>query len=127
MRSDESTNVYQINPSNYHKILKNEITDTYKIDHNDNISRINNDTLKFANKLHIEDKLAIFNMKDAYILFKKTNKHKPNFENKLQSRLINSSKTELGIILNNIIQNIVLNIQKQKNKNFPFQSLEEFN
>ena len=36
-----------------------------------------------------------FKMKDAYILF---NDHKPNFENELQSRLINPSKTELGII-----------------------------
>ena len=35
-------------------------------------------------------------MKNAYILFKD---YKPNFENRLQSRLINPSKTELGIIL----------------------------
>ena len=53
-------------------------------------------------------------MKDAYILFKD---HKPNFENKLQSRLINPSKTELGIISKNVIQNIVLNIQKKEKKN----------
>ena len=46
-------------------------------------------------------------MKDVYILFKN---HKPNFENKLQYWLINHSKNELGIILKNIIQNIVLNI-----------------
>ena len=50
-------------------------------------------------------------MKDPYILFKD---HKHNFENKLQSRLINPSKTEFGIILKNIIQNIVLNMQKKK-------------
>ena len=48
-------------------------------------------------------------MKDAYILFKD---HKTYFENKLQSRLINPSKSELGTISKNIIQNIVLNIQK---------------
>ena len=82
MRADKSRTIYIINPSNYHKILRNKITDTYKID--------DNDTLKFANKLHIEDRLRKFNMKDAYILFKD---HKPNFENKLQSRLINPSKT----------------------------------
>ena len=85
--------------------MRNKITDTYKIDHNDTISQINNDTLKFAKILHIEDKFGKFDMKDAYILFKD---HKPNFENKLQSRLINPSKTELGMIS----KNIVLNIQK---------------
>ena len=90
MRADKSRN---INPSNNHKIQKNKITDTYKIDYNYTISQIN--LLKFANKLHIEDRLGKFNMKDAYILFKD---HKPNFENKLQSRLTNPSKTELEII-----------------------------
>ena len=53
-------------------------------------------------------------MKDAYILFKD---HKPNFENKLKSRLINPSKTELEIISKNIIQYIVLNIQKTTHNN----------
>ena len=49
MMSDKSRNLYKINPSNYHKILKNKITDNYKIDYNDTISQINDDTLKFAN------------------------------------------------------------------------------
>ena len=53
-------------------------------------------------------------MKDAYILFKD---HKPNFENKLQSRLINPSKTELGKVSKNIIQNIIINVKKTGNNN----------
>ena len=95
-------------------IIINKITDTYKIDHNNTISQIKDDILKFANKLHIKDRLGKFKMKDAYILFKD---HIPNFENKLQSRLISSSKTELGIISENIIQNIVLNMLKPTHNN----------
>ena len=79
MRADKSKNMYKINPSNYQEILRNKITDTYKIDHNDTISQINDDTLNFANKLHIENRLGKFEMKDTYILFKD---HKANFENK---------------------------------------------
>ena len=56
-----------------------------------------------------EDRLGKFKKKDAYILFKD---HKPNFKNKLQSRLINPSKTELGKVSKNIIQNIVTNVKK---------------
>ena len=56
--------------------------------------------------------LGKFNMTDACILFKD---HKPNFKNKLQFSLINPSKPDLGIISKDIIQNIVLNIQKKKN------------
>ena len=56
VRADKSKYIYKINPSNYHKILRNEITDTYKTDHNDTISQIIDDILKFANKLQIEDR-----------------------------------------------------------------------
>ena len=75
------------------------ITYTNKIDYNDTISLINDDNLKFANKLYIEDRLGKFSMKDSYVLFKD---HKPNLENLLKSRLINPSKTELEIISKNI-------------------------
>ena len=54
-------------------------------------------------------------MKDAFILFKD---HKPNSETKLKSMLINPSKTVLGMISKNIIQNIVLSIQKITHNNF---------
>ena len=40
VRANKSKNMYKINPFNYHKILRNKITDTYKIDHNDTISKI---------------------------------------------------------------------------------------
>ena len=54
--------------------MKNKITDTYKIYYKDTISQTNEDALKFANKLHIEDRFGKFKMKDANILFKD---HKP--------------------------------------------------
>ena len=92
VRADKSKNKYKIIPSKYKEILRNKISDNYKIDYKDTNCQINNDNCKFANKLHIEDRLGKFKMKDAYILFKD---HKPNFENRLQSRLINPSKTEL--------------------------------
>ena len=98
----------------YHEILRNKITDNYKIDDNNTIDQINNNTCKFASKLHIEDRLGKFKKKDAYILFKD---HKPNFENKLQSRLINPSKTELGKVSKNIIQSIVSNVRKASYSN----------
>ena len=79
VRADKLGNIYKIYLSNFYKILKNEITDTYKIDYKASISQINGDSLKFANELHIENRLEKFNMKDTYILFKD---HKPNFENK---------------------------------------------
>ena len=62
-----------------------------------------------ASRLQIEDRLGKFEKKEAYILFKD---HEPNFENKLQTRLINPSKTELGRISKCIIQNILNSVKK---------------
>ena len=102
--------MYKIKPS----ILKNKITDNYKIDYNNTFDQINKDTCSFANKLHINDRLGKFKKKDAYILFKD---HKPNFINKLQTRLINPSKTDLGKISKNIIQNSATNVKEANHSN----------
>ena len=95
VRADKSRNMYKIEPSKYQEILNNKITDNYKIDNDNTIDQINKDTCNFASKLHINDRLWKFQKKDAHILFKG---HKPNFISKLQTRLINPSKTVLGKI-----------------------------
>ena len=91
--------MYKIEPSKYQDILNNKITDNYKIDDDNTIDQINKDTCNFASKLNINDRLWKFKKKEASILFKDD---KPNFINKLQSRLINPSKTELGKISKHI-------------------------
>ena len=106
--------MYKVEPSKYQEVLNNKITDNYKIDKDNTIDQINKDTCNFASKVHINDRLEKFQKKDAYILFKD---HKPNFINKLQTRLINPSKTELGKISKNIIQNIVTNVREASHCN----------
>ena len=38
--------------------MKNKITDIYKLDRYKTLSKINNDTVKFARKLNIEDRIG---------------------------------------------------------------------
>ena len=121
VRSDKSKNIYKIKPSKYQEILKSKITNNYKIDYNNTIEQINKDTSNFASRLQIEDRLGKFKKKEAYILFKD---HKPNFENKLPTRLINPSKTELGRISKFIIQNIVNSVKKANHCNLRGNSYE---
>ena len=49
-RSDKSDNIYQVSPHEYERILKDKITESYKLDHSDTITQINRDTSKFAQK-----------------------------------------------------------------------------
>ena len=51
-------------------VLKNKITEKYKLDHDDIDYQINKDTFEFANKLNIKSKLGKINRKNAYIPFK---------------------------------------------------------
>ena len=88
IKTDKSRNIYKIESSEYSKILHKKITETYKIDNNDTINHIINDT-RLADKLKIKDKLGKRNSKNAYSLFKD---HKWNFINKKQTRLINPTK-----------------------------------
>ena len=101
IQTDKPRNIYKISPSKYNKILHNEITEMYKIDKKDTVNKINKDTARFANKLNIKDKRGKLNeKKNAYIFFKD---HKRNFDNHKQARLINPTKTELGLVAKNVI------------------------
>ena len=114
VRADKTRNIYLINPSEYIRILQDKVTNNYKLDHEDSISQINRDTNTFASKLKINDKMGKLEEKCAYVLFKD---HKPNFLDKLQSRLINPSKTELGLVSKNLINEIVSNILNKSSYN----------
>ena len=119
--ANKSRNMYKVEPTKYHEILNKKIMDNYKIDKDNTIDQINKETGNFACKLHINDRLGKFQKRDAYILFKD---HKPNFINKLQTRLINPSKTELGKISKNIIENIVTNVREASHSNIWRDSLD---
>lgn len=58
----------------------------------------------------IADRMGTTHLKDAYLLFKN---HKANFQNNLHSRLINPSKSELGIISKNILKRINTSISEK--------------
>ena len=71
IKIDKSKNIYKIEPSEFNKILRDKITEAYKVDNinNNTINYINNDAARLTIKLKIRDKLGKLNSKNAYILF----------------------------------------------------------
>ena len=63
-----------------------------------------------ARKLDIEDRMGKMIVKNAFILFKD---QKPNFYDKKQCRLINLSKTELGVIFFKSYQKYCIEYKKK--------------
>lgn len=92
----------EIKPSDYNQLIPNKISNSQEKDKNNNtLSPINTDTAKFANKYNVANRVGTTHMKSDYLVFKD---HKPSFVNNLQSRLINPSKSESGLISKNILK-----------------------
>ena len=104
VKADKSSNIYKIPPQQYNELTKTAIGKQYKPDRENTVKRINNDSLKCASSLKIEDRMGFMRQAESYILLKD---HKVDFINKKQTRLINPAKTELGKVSKKILQNIV--------------------
>ena len=77
VRSDKSSNIYQVSPHEYERILNDRITESYKLDHSDTTTQINRDTAKFARKVNMIDRVGKLEERSAYILFKDHKKKLP--------------------------------------------------
>ena len=110
VKADKSRNLYKMSPSDYNNLKLNAITKDYKIDNNNTMWMINNDTLNHANRLDLTDRIGGVKLKESYILIKD---HKIDYENKKSVRLINPTKTELGKVSKIILQDVVDCLKKK--------------
>ena len=93
--ADKTKNVYETTPENYNKIVKDNVTKTYKLIDNDVIEEINFELSQITNNLSVSDRIETMASKDAFVTLKD---HKENFETNPEYRLINPAKSELGKI-----------------------------
>ncbi len=112
--ADKTTNFYRLDAPTYEKLLDTAITKTYKKAPTKATSRIVSDEKKIAKSLGIDNRVDSLAAKDSFITLKD---HKPNFPNNPTCRLINPSKSEIGIISKQILQRINSNIVKSTNIN----------
>ena len=93
--ADKTTNFYRLDAPTYEQLLDTAITKTYKKAPTKATSRIVSDEKKIAKSLGIDNRVDSLAAKDSFITLKD---HKPNFPNNPTCRLINPSKSEIGII-----------------------------
>ena len=101
--ADKTTNFYRLDAPAYEKLLDTAITKTYKKAPAKAASRIVSDEKKIAKSLAIDNRIDLLAEKDSFITLKD---HKPNFSNNPTCRLINPSKSEIGIISKQILLRI---------------------
>ena len=87
----------------YQKLLKENITKTYKKSNKSKISNINWEAKKITGKLSLDDRVPRLQETEAYITVKD---HKDAFPNITPCRLINPSKSSIGKISETILDRI---------------------
>ena len=103
IKADKTTNYYKLDVSKYNQLLTNNVTKDYKIAKPDTADRITATDLEIARSVELEDRIERIAEKPAFITLKD---HKSNFQNNPTCRLINPTKSEIGIISKKILDRI---------------------
>ena len=101
---DKTMNLYEMPPDQYKTLLNNNITRTYrKVDSNAK-RNIDKEAKKLSKELNLEDKVECYAKRPAFITLKD---HRENFKSNKKCRLINLSESEMGIVSEKYLVNII--------------------
>ena len=103
VKADKTTNYYKTKPEDYMRLLKKNVTKAYKKTDGHVPNEIATKDKQIAEKLGLDDRIDVSAHRDSYITMKD---HKPDFANNPACRLINPSKTEIGIISKHLLDGI---------------------
>lgn len=111
LKSDKTNNYYDIKLDDYNKIVEREVHKHYKKCKEQDVESINNDIEKFGEVFGVHDRVKQLIRSECFIQLKD---HKPNWEHKLPARLINPSKSDLGVMSKYILDKILKTIKSKK-------------
>ncbi|XP_070575105.1 uncharacterized protein [Ptychodera flava] len=91
--ADKTRNFYKVSADCYQKMLRDNITKSYKLANNSVYNEINSEAKEIASELNIAERMDTLAKRQAFITLKH---HKDNFMNNPTCRLINPTKSEMG-------------------------------
>ena len=112
--ADKTSNIYTMSPEQHNKLLKENVTKTYKKAPILLESSINLEAKNIAETYNVENRAESLANSLAFITLKD---HKDNFHQKHPCRLINPCKSEIGIISKSILERINTELRKKLNIN----------
>ena len=99
--ADKTTNIYEVSPEEYNKLLLDNITKDYEQVNVREVKSVNEEARFIANRLEIADKVEVMSQSLAFVTIKD---HKDNFQTDTKCRLINPAKSQIGILSRQILQ-----------------------
>ena len=112
--ADKTHNWYFIEPKEYEQILRNNVTNLYKIAEPDKLIKANAEAKEISKYYGIEDRANRYEEKTCFINAKD---HKENFESNPTYRLINPACPHLGKASKLMLDKINANIRQKCNVN----------
>ena len=107
--ADKTKNLYEMDTSQYRKLLHDNVTKHYKHAEPGTYDKINGEAQIIANRLKVADRIDSLARKEAFITLKD---HKEDFLDKLPCRLINPAKSEIGKISKQILDRVNAALKK---------------
>ena len=114
VKADKTRNMYTLDKDNYCKLLKDNITQKYKVANQNIVRDIEIKTDVIADKLNIEDRINKPTNNPSFVTIKD---HKENFQHNTKCRLINPNKPEIGRASKIILERINNDIRSKTNLN----------
>ena len=108
VESDKTGNHYSMNCDQYDKKLLECITAKYRKEDKGLVHAINLEARELARRLGISDRVPQIGRQEAYITIKD---HKDQFPGRVDCRLINPSKSEMGKVSKQILERIVKEVK----------------
>ena len=105
--ADKLTNLYEMPDTDCNRLLDNNIASNYRKCETGVKHRITKETRKIAEQLNSFKKMDYHASRPAFITIKD---HKPNFQNNTKCRLLNPSKSELGLTSKKLLEKIIMNV-----------------
>ena len=112
--ADKTRNLYVVNKVQYNKLLRDNITKSYRPAPSRTYHDINVEARDIARSLEVADRMNCMAKKEAFITLKD---HKENFASNLPCRLINPAKSEMGKISKRILDDILTNVKQKTSVN----------
>ena len=114
MKADKTTNLYKVPIKDYKSLVTQNVTAEYKKSNAREIMKVNEEAAEIASKLDIADRVDNYMESDAFITIKD---HKQTFPGKIECRLLNPAKSNLGKVSNQILEEAVAVVRVKTKSN----------
>ena len=103
--ADKSQMLYKVPVPTYQKMLRDEVTKKYRVCSQNEVAKANKEFLEIIESYEpgLETRIEVFSQGQAFITFKD---HKPNFPSKIDVRLLNPAKPQIGKVTKVKLQEI---------------------